>query len=82
VPWWGKVGLTEIILSRSYLLCKLLNINFGREERFCGALDILAAILAICSDHLVVKEGMTDIFRMLLMGLERKVSMESRVPIL
>jgi len=45
----------EIILSMLYFLYWLLNMDFGGEERKCGALDILAAILDVCSDHLVAK---------------------------
>jgi len=56
--------------------------HFGGEERPSGALNSLAEILNVCSDHLVAKKGMSDILKMLLMGLEGKAPMENRMSVL
>ncbi|KAL4119666.1 hypothetical protein QTP88_012458 [Uroleucon formosanum] len=48
----------------------------------CSFPNILAANLAVCSFHRTARDGIPAMFRMLLMGLERKVAMERRIPAL
>ncbi|KAL4135298.1 hypothetical protein QTP88_006916 [Uroleucon formosanum] len=52
----------------------------GVMNLILGDLDILAANLWVCSLHRTSREGIPAIFKMLLMGLERKAPMESRIP--
>ena len=47
-----------------------------------GSLDILAAVLDVCSSHRVARDGMPAIAWMLGMGLEWKAPMDRRIPVL
>jgi hypothetical protein len=71
-----------IMFLRSYLVYILLEEYLGWYVLSRGSIDILAAVLDVCSFHHVARDGMPTIAWMLGMGLERKAPMDRRIPVL
>lgn len=79
----GHNGVSEGIMYASpYFVYLLLNICLGWRVMFWESLHILAVNFDVCSSRHAAREGMPAIVRILWLGLERKVPMESQIPVL